>query len=216
MPYSVKRLFKINKDVIEVLLMLEVPLAQYPKIEDLFCRTATWSETCLFSSAVIVSAFLTVPSAGLYLRGILGWSCSGSCTIEGCLSWEGDDKRLGPWYGSLACLPYLIADFIQGTYHGISSRLYQLPRDIVYPCRISLVEWFLSCFDLFQQDWVVISVGYWWDIQHLRVTYDFVAVLFCTVLDITLLFFVKWHTSYSWPTLSKTLERNSKMKLVWR
>ena len=48
MPYSVKRLFKINKDVIEVLLMLEVPLAQYPKIEDLFCRTATWSETCLF------------------------------------------------------------------------------------------------------------------------------------------------------------------------
>ena len=41
MPYSVKRLFKINKDVIEVLLMLEVPLPQHPKIEDLFCRTAT-------------------------------------------------------------------------------------------------------------------------------------------------------------------------------
>ena len=41
MPYSVKRLFKINKDVVEVLLMLEVPLAQYPEIEDLFCRTAT-------------------------------------------------------------------------------------------------------------------------------------------------------------------------------
>ena len=40
-PYSVKRLFKINKVVIEVLLMLEVPLAQYPKIKDLFCRTAT-------------------------------------------------------------------------------------------------------------------------------------------------------------------------------
>jgi len=40
MSYSVKRLFKINKDVIEVLLMLEVPLAQYPKIEDLFYRTA--------------------------------------------------------------------------------------------------------------------------------------------------------------------------------
>ena len=41
MPYSVKRLFKIDKDVVEVLLMLEVPLAQYPEIEDLFCRTAT-------------------------------------------------------------------------------------------------------------------------------------------------------------------------------
>ena len=41
MPYSVKRLFKINKDVVELLLVLEVPLAQYPEIEDLFCRTAT-------------------------------------------------------------------------------------------------------------------------------------------------------------------------------
>ena len=41
LPYSVKRLFKIDKDVVEVLLMLEVPLAQYPEIEDLFCRTAT-------------------------------------------------------------------------------------------------------------------------------------------------------------------------------
>ena len=41
MPYSVKGLFKISKDVIEVLLMLEVPLAQYPKIKGLFCLTAT-------------------------------------------------------------------------------------------------------------------------------------------------------------------------------
>ena len=41
MPFSVKRLFKINKDVVKVLLMLEVPFAQYPEIEDLFCRTAT-------------------------------------------------------------------------------------------------------------------------------------------------------------------------------
>ena len=24
---------------------------------------------------------------------------------------NGDDKRLGPWYGPLSCLPYLIADF---------------------------------------------------------------------------------------------------------
>ena len=53
--------------------------------------------------------------------------------------------------------PYLIADFMQGTYHGISSHLCQLPRDIVYPWGFSLVERFLSCLDLFQQDWVVIS-----------------------------------------------------------
>ena len=34
--------------MIEVLLMLKVPLTQYPKTEDLFCRTASWSKTCLF------------------------------------------------------------------------------------------------------------------------------------------------------------------------
>ena len=28
--------------------MLEVLLTQYPKTEDLFCRTASWSEACLF------------------------------------------------------------------------------------------------------------------------------------------------------------------------
>ena len=71
---------------------------------------------------------------------------------------KGDDKRLGPWYGPLSCLPNLIADFMQGTYHGISSYLYQLSRDIVYPWRFSLLERFHSCFDLFPQDWVVVSV----------------------------------------------------------
>ena len=40
-PYSVRCLFKINKDAIKVFLMLEVPVTQYPKIEDLFCSTST-------------------------------------------------------------------------------------------------------------------------------------------------------------------------------
>ena len=72
---------------------------------------------------------------------------------------KGDDKRLGPWYGPLSCLLHRIADFMQGTYHGISSCLYQLSRDIVYLLRLSLLERFHSCFDLFAQDWVVVSVG---------------------------------------------------------
>ena len=33
---------------------------------------------------------------------------------------KGDDKRLDPWYGSLSCLPNVIADFMQGSYHGTS------------------------------------------------------------------------------------------------
>ena len=44
---------------------------------------------------------------------------------------------------------------MQGAYHGISSCLNKLPRDIVYPWRFSLLKRFHSCFDLFRQDWVV-------------------------------------------------------------
>ena len=50
MPYPVERLLEVNEDVIEVLLVLEVLLAQYPKVEDLLCCAASWSETSLFLS----------------------------------------------------------------------------------------------------------------------------------------------------------------------
>ena len=48
-PYSIKRLFKINKDVIEVLSLLEVPLTRYPKVEDLLRCTASCYEAFVFS-----------------------------------------------------------------------------------------------------------------------------------------------------------------------
>ena len=50
MPYPVERLLEVNEDVVEVLLVLEVLLAQYPKVEDLPCCAASWSEACLFLS----------------------------------------------------------------------------------------------------------------------------------------------------------------------
>ena len=45
-----ERLLEVNEDVIEVLLVLEVLLAQCPKVEDLLCCAASWSEACLFLS----------------------------------------------------------------------------------------------------------------------------------------------------------------------
>ena len=50
MPYPVECLLEVNEDVIEVLLVLEVLLAQYPKVEDLLCCAASWSEASLFLS----------------------------------------------------------------------------------------------------------------------------------------------------------------------
>ena len=48
MPYPTERLLEVHEDVVEVLLVLEVSLAQYPKVEDLLCCSASWSEACLF------------------------------------------------------------------------------------------------------------------------------------------------------------------------
>ena len=50
MPYPVECFFEVDEDVIEVLLVLEVVLAQYPKVEDLLCCAASWSEASLFFS----------------------------------------------------------------------------------------------------------------------------------------------------------------------
>ena len=50
MPYPIERLLEVNEDMIEVLLVLEVLLAQYPKVADLLCCAASWSEACLFLS----------------------------------------------------------------------------------------------------------------------------------------------------------------------
>ena len=50
MPYPVERLLEVHEDVIEVLLVLEVLLAQYPKFKDLLFCAAPWSEACLFLS----------------------------------------------------------------------------------------------------------------------------------------------------------------------
>ena len=50
MSYPVGRLLEVHIDVVDVLLVLEVLLAQYPKVEDLLCCAASWSEACLFLS----------------------------------------------------------------------------------------------------------------------------------------------------------------------
>ena len=50
MPYSVKGLFEINEDMVQILLMLEVLFTQDSKAEDLFCGASSSSEPSLFFS----------------------------------------------------------------------------------------------------------------------------------------------------------------------
>ena len=49
-PHPVECLFEVNEDMIEVLLVLEVPLTKYPEVEHLLCSAASWDEACLFLS----------------------------------------------------------------------------------------------------------------------------------------------------------------------
>ena len=47
MPYPVKGLLEVYEDMVEILLMLQVFLAEDPEIEYLFCGAPSGSETCL-------------------------------------------------------------------------------------------------------------------------------------------------------------------------
>ena len=47
-PYSVKRLFEVNEDVTQILLVLAMFFAQGSQIEDLFCCTSSCPEIGLF------------------------------------------------------------------------------------------------------------------------------------------------------------------------
>ena len=55
MSYSVKDLFEVYEDMVEILLMLQVFLAEDPEIEYLFYGAPSGSETCC-SSAMMSSA----------------------------------------------------------------------------------------------------------------------------------------------------------------
>ena len=50
MPYSVKGLFEINEDMVQILLMFEVLFTQDSKVEHLFCGASSGSESSLFFS----------------------------------------------------------------------------------------------------------------------------------------------------------------------
>ena len=59
MPYSVRGFFEIDKDMVQILLILEVLFTQDSEVEDLFCGASSGSEPSLFFSnyAIISSAW---------------------------------------------------------------------------------------------------------------------------------------------------------------
>ena len=50
MPYSVKGFFEIDEDMVQILLVLEVPFTKDSEVDDLFCGASSGSEPSLFFS----------------------------------------------------------------------------------------------------------------------------------------------------------------------
>ena len=71
-PYSVKGLLEVYEDMVEILLILQVFLAEDPEIEYLFCGPPSGSETCL-SSAMISSACGWSLFMMIFSMTLLGW-----------------------------------------------------------------------------------------------------------------------------------------------
>ena len=70
MPYPVERLLEVHADVVETLLVLEVLLAQYPKVDDLLC-CAGLKPPC--SSAMTFSACGFSRFSKINSITLLGW-----------------------------------------------------------------------------------------------------------------------------------------------
>ena len=65
--------FEVNEDMIEVLLVLEVPLTKYPEVENLLCIAASWAEACLFLSNDLLSASSFRRFRMMFSMTLLGW-----------------------------------------------------------------------------------------------------------------------------------------------
>ena len=89
--------------------MLEVPLTQYPKTEDLFCRTASWSEACLFFCNDWFC--LSLQPVEQHLQLDLTWvAYQADCAVvlallKVTLLEEGDNKRRGAGVHGMSHFP---------------------------------------------------------------------------------------------------------------
>ena len=58
MPNSVERLLEVHKDMVKALLVLQVFLTEYSKIENLLSCAPSYSEACLFFFDDLLSLWL--------------------------------------------------------------------------------------------------------------------------------------------------------------
>ena len=114
MPYSVKGVFEINEDMVQIQLMLEVLFTQDSKVEDLFCGASSGSEPSLFFSNFFFSwGFKPISDAFQHDFARMTDETDSSVVLtelQVALFRECNSQRLSPWGRPFSCFPDPVRD----------------------------------------------------------------------------------------------------------
>ena len=107
MPYSVKGLFEINEDMVQILLMLVVIFTQDSKVKDLFCCASSGSEPSLFFNNYFFNLGF-MPFQGDFQHDFARIPDEADsyvvlAELQVALFRECNNQRLSPWGGSFSC-----------------------------------------------------------------------------------------------------------------
>ena len=114
MPYSVKGFSDISKDMVQILLTLEVLFTQDSKVEDLFCGTSSRSEPSLFFSNYLFSlGFKPVQDDFQHDFARMTDKADSSVVLaelQVALFRECNNQRLSSWGSPFFCSPDPVTD----------------------------------------------------------------------------------------------------------
>ena len=114
MPYSVKGIFEINEDMVQILLILEVFFTQDSKVEDLFCGASSGYESSLFFSNYFFSlGFKPIQDDFQHDFARKTDEADSSVVLaelQVALFKECNYQRLSPWGRSFSCSPDPVTD----------------------------------------------------------------------------------------------------------
>ena len=114
MPYSVKSVFEIYEDMVQILLALVVLFTQDSKVEDLFCGASSGSEHSLFFSNYFFSlGFKPIEDDFQHDFARMTDEADSSVVLaelQAVLFRECDNQRLSPSGRPFFCPPDLVTD----------------------------------------------------------------------------------------------------------
>ena len=146
--HPVGRILKINKDMIDILLVLAVFITQNTDVEDLFCGTSPTKTSLLFGYDLLCLWCKSIQNDFQHLFARMADEADGSVVLTQLqISFLGecDDELLSPRCWPFSNPPDLIADVGEHVGHCLPSMLYQFCWDVVYSSSFTILQCSCSC-----------------------------------------------------------------------